>query len=283
MTHHRPDSGRTALSVLIVLVLTLACGRTPPAPTPPLEPRDVVVEGTISDTAQRPVAEARVDFHTQPVVTAAADASGRYSATLHLTPGHPFDVSATQDGYAVERRTLTAPYQGTRLSVASLVLRPLQLLPLAGDYTMTLAASANCRDLPAEARQRTYTARLAPTGAGGTTFTVNLTGGAFVGPPGAGLVATARDFARVSLFVGVALDDYEIVEQVGETHVYIYGSAGLQITSDQTTATAPFNGSMGYCAAPSPGSAFPPTCAVPAVRCVATDHQLTMTQQPANH
>ena len=235
------------------------------------------MKGTVSDTAYRPLAGARVDVLDGPQagLTATADARGGFSIT------GPFDETtrfkATADGHITSTRTLQ-PFcarcnPNWWINFALDV--PDSPINVGGDYALTFTASNTCTVMPDGMRSRAFTATVPTTS---PALPVN----AFFRVGGATLF---EDWNLIGIGVAgdyVALWLERVVEQVApNAFVAFAGEAGAKVDrSNLSTIEMPFRGAIEYCV----------TFATPGVyrdclqgqanvqRCEST-HQLTFTRR----
>ena len=248
---------RLAMALCVALV-GAACGTdqrsaaTPTAPSLATSPATHTLFGSVSDTAFRPVAGARVEIVDGP--QAGAFLTTIQDGHFSISFGSPetLTVRATRDGYAPATMSVR-PSSGIFLSF---YLKPLAAaVNLTGTYTFTVVADSACDQLPEALRTRTYTATIAPSPfrPDNTLFSGTLSGGSFyvgsnIGSYNSFDVGVAGDFLAFSVYHG--LDEGEgIVEQLAPTtYLEVAGSASGSIgTSDVSTVSIPFDGRIQYC------------------------------------
>ena len=280
------------VGLLIAAQFVTGCGggpvSTPVSPTPataqtqpqtPAQPApSSVISGFAVDTAFRPLPGARVEIVDGPSAgtSTTADALGRFS--LWGTFDATTTFRASKDGYLAATQTwrcsvavcrgLTGanPWLGFSLAV------PAAPVSIAGDYTLTIAATEACTALPAGVRLRTYAATIAPRvsaySPAGTLFEVLIRD----------VPLAFEDIYRITL--GVAGDhvgfglygDHNpfLVERVTSNELLAFsGSApGVSVgTSPASTIATSFEGLIEY---------FSPL--TPA-RCEAKNHRFTLTRR----
>ena len=160
--------------VLLVLGAGLAgCGgsSSPVAPRQgtetPSTPGSVsgeLISGTVSDSALRPLAGARVELLDGPQagMAATSDAEGGFS--IRGTVDDTTRFRASKDGY-VAGTEIILPFcdSCSPKRWVHLYLKVLDApVALAGDYTLTFVADSTCANLPAEIRTRRYAVTIGP-------------------------------------------------------------------------------------------------------------------------
>lgn len=242
------------IGILALLVLAqgvAGCGgydAAPLAPSPvsqPGSPPPVVtvpgLRGSVSDTAFRPVAGARVEIVDGP----RAGESVTAGATGTFALAGPFSgtetVRATKAGYVSGTRAFSSssgPYQDHHYIAFALnvVSAPANV---AGDYTFTFIADSACTDLPSEARTRTYAATVTPEASSvyypaNTLFNVVLSGPAFFDSAHSGFVigVAGND-------IGMWLGDPPVVERLDpNTYLAMGGEARATVAAPVSTISA---------------------------------------------
>jgi hypothetical protein len=151
-------------------LLTWGCGGSPSTPTAarPPTPQPVPsgatqLAGIVYDSAERPLSGARVEVLDGPQAGQWAVTDGRGSYGFNGTFDDATRFRATMTGHVPAIGT-----RGARCAPCNpnwwlyFFLQPDGAsADLTGDYTLTIAADPACSDLPAPARERTYTARIA--------------------------------------------------------------------------------------------------------------------------
>ena len=247
--------------VLLVLVHGLAgCSAedrasAPSAPSPvlpPISPPPVVgppgLRGSVSDTAFRPLAGARVEIVDGPRAgeSVTADSTGTYALAGPFSATDT--IRATKEGYVPGIRTFSSsagPFQNQNFIAFSLnvLAAPVNI---AGDYTLTLLADGACAQLPEAVRMRTYAAVVTPEPRSiyypdNTLFNVAVSGAAFVGPGNFSIGVAGND-------LGIWVSDPRVVERLGPTtYLAMEGEARATTFAPVSTISAAFSGAIEYC------------------------------------
>ena len=173
--------GRRRLAFAVAMA-GLSCSGTDPGPGPSPIPPDQTsrtVSGTVTNTAFSPVADARVAILNTNLSTL-TDALGRFD--LKGTISGTATVQVTKDGYIPQTREAawTACLPGVSPCLQSNLGFLLQAVAaptdITGDYTVVITADPACRDLPAEARTRTYSASISSVRPDNTSLEVRISG-----------------------------------------------------------------------------------------------------------
>jgi hypothetical protein len=282
---------------LLMLVLGLAgCGdsrppvsptsRTATAPSLPGSVNGELIAGTVSDSALRPLAGARVELLDGPQagISATSDAAGRFYLTGNVDD--TTRVRASKDGYVTATETILPLCD--RCNPKRWVHVFLNMLDspvaIAGDYTLTFIADSACLNLPDELRTRSYAAtiRLADPNLPGypahsdTSHKVTPVGSAFPDGLNNFYLNVAGNYIAVSLGDHT---DPGITERVAPDTYFAFG--GWAATSAQTpvsTISTPFGGWIDYCVNPQMGDRYDctPAPTVTRVRCESAKHQLIL-------
>jgi hypothetical protein len=289
--------------VLLVVLLVLAAAvvgcqgsdsssPVSPSPVAPAAPQaaplptgtHIQAAGSVSDTAFRPLAGARVEAIDGPGAGASgnADAMGRFSLTGAFDDTTQF--RATQEGHIAGTRTL-APRCATCGPVRALyffLAVPLPPVSVAGDYTLTFAADSTCTDLPNEVRTRTYPATLTvaspPSIPANAWITVTLSGVSFLSHYDTFLIGIAGDYLAFNLEESEG--PYLVEELAPNTYVAIGGLASATVGPGASTISTSFEGSIEYCQQSSPMVSFYRCAPAGArARCASNNHRLTLTRR----
>ena len=244
----------------IALALSISACTDATAPVQPLSPTiakspEFSVEGAVSDTANRPLADSRVEVvdGARAGVAAITDRSGRFSMPGTFTG--TITMVASKDGYIAQTRRMPPPFiaerayayqDGARWSSA-FSLEPLgPSIDATGEYALTLTADRACK-LPDEARTRTYTARV--TAMRPSYFQARLSDARFFStvpcPPG----QLPETCTYNLLGIGVANDYASIYAGLIEllNDAYLVITAGTEGTFDPSGIARPLSGSFLYC------------------------------------
>jgi hypothetical protein len=283
--------------VLLMLVQGLAgCGgsRSPVSPTPPTAaaPGPVngeLIAGTVSDSALRPLAGARVELLDGPQagVSATSDAQGRFSLTGIVDDTTRF--RASKEGH--ETATATILPFCDRCNPKRWVHIYLNVLDspvaVAGNYTLTFIADNACTNLPDELRTRSYAATIGPADLNwpghpvnsNTSFRVTPLGSAFPGGLNGFYLNVAGNYINLSLGDHT---DPGITERVApNTYLAFGGWAVVSAETPVATISTPFQGWIDYCVNPQIGERYDctPSPTVTRARCESAKHQLILARR----
>jgi hypothetical protein len=282
------------LATILFLTLAVAsCGdhrsvaptATAPSPiapgaliAPPPPSGSLFMKGTVSDTAFRSLAGARVEVVDGPQagLSTTSDARGEFSLTGLFDDATRF--RATKEGYVTATRTLQpfcAPCNPNWWINFSLGV-PAAPVNVVGDYTLTFVADSACSTLPNEVRTRTYTATIPPASNAGPAnayFPVTVSG-ALEG-------WNVQWMGVAGDYVGIWLET--LVEQIApNTFLSFGGLAAASIgTSAGSTIALPFDGSIDYCVTKSDVGRYEDCYKGLAThaQCASKKHQLTLTRR----
>jgi hypothetical protein len=157
-------------------------------------------------------------------------------------------------------------------------------LDIEGQYTITFGAAAECTQLPCAVRSPTFTAATSRV-PDRLNFTSTLTGATF--KPGCNTFSAvvASDAARFLVYSWDAFnwcgEDQPIIERPATGgYVAWMGTATTPTVNSIASITAPFDGSVAYCAAPNEPTMtnYPPTCSA-VIECKSDHHQLALTRR----
>jgi hypothetical protein len=277
--------------VLAIVVLTItqvvsgchdghrSLGPSGPSAVPKGDPAGTgvtFVQGFVQDTAFRPLAGVRVEVIDGPQAGSSATSDAKGEFVLSGTFDDLTRFRATKESYATSTEPL-GPGQRIRFVLA--VLAP--SAPIAGDYTLTLAADPACAGLPDDMRTRSYTARIIPDSNPGhpanTSFNLIAGGASFLEGHGGLPIGVAGNV------VTFLLDDdlpYLVEEIAANKFLAFYGRATVEAASGSTLSTY-FDGDIRYCEQPLPIRDVVELCDRPLgqVSCRSRQHQLTLTQR----
>lgn len=253
---------------------------TPSLPVP--LPRGVLrAAGSVSDTAFRPLAGARVEVvdGADAGMVTIADATGRFSLTGRFDDTTQF--RATQGDHVAGIKTLAPCCPVTRALYFFLAV-PAASVSLAGDYTLTVAADAACTDLPEEVRTRRHTATLASSSAVGipanSWYGVTFADSPFLTNYGSFLIGVAGDYLAFNLEESEG--PYLVEELAPNSYVAIGGLASTTANPASSTISASLEGTIEYCELRSPmGPYYSCIAPVARARCVSNNHRLTLTRR----
>jgi hypothetical protein len=239
------------------------------------------MRGTVSDTAFRTLAGARVEVLDGPQagLSTTADATGEFSLTGAFDEATRF--RATKEGHVTAIRTLQPfcerchPNWWINFSL-EVVAPPVNM---AGDYTMTFMADSACTALPNEVRTRTYAATI-------PLASNSLPANAYVGVTVTGATFyegwNVLGFGVAGDYVGFWLET--LVEQLApNTFLSFAGLAAASIgTSAMSTIALPFYGSIDYCVTKSEAGRFEDCYqgqAATHAQCESKNHRLILTRR----
>jgi hypothetical protein len=271
----------------------VGCGGSPSTPTaaqqpapPPVPSSTTQLAGIVYDSAERPLSGARVEVLDGPQAGqwTLTDGTGSYGFNGAFDDATRFRATTTGHVPAIGTRGARCAPCNPNWWLYFFLQPDGASADLTGDYTMTIAADPACSDLPASARERTYTARIAhavyalhpPE----TTFKLTvdpsfLSGYRTLDVFVAGSAVTAE--------VGDLHGAPGLVEQVAETTYLTFGGLISAAVSMPLRITASFNGFIEQCElAEAWGSRRNCTSAPTASRvssCTSARHQLTLSRQ----
>ena len=251
-------------AILFLTLAVAACGNhesvaptatapSPMAPSPPTPSSNgvVLIKGSVSDTAFRPLAGATVEVLDGPQAGASttADATGLFSLTGTFDDTTRF--RATMRNHLAATGTpgpgpICANCNPERWIHFYLEV-PAPPVNMAGDYTLTFIADSACVDLPDDVRTQTYAATITPSHptnipTANTNFQVALSGASFLPSHDSFPIGVAGDY------VTFWFSDPALVEEIAaNTHLELYGAAGASVgTSGVSTIAVSWDGSFEY-------------------------------------
>jgi hypothetical protein len=284
-------------AVVLVAVISLSgCGdgAAPVQPTQSIaEPGQVFsLSGRVTDIFYHPLGGSRVEVITGPRAGTAAttDDAGRFSMPGTFTG--TITVLASRDGYVSETREVPLhprsypppPSGGTASWEIAVPLEPVgPVTNIAGAYGLTLTADSACTDLPPEARTRTYTATLTPTGRS-TSLVGQLSDARFFStvPCPAGRPPDSCTYNQFGVRIAGDHTGFYLgtIEQLRET-AYLVVSAAAEGTFGSAGLTTSLSGSFLYCPS-EPYLIDQGTWACPGpagVQCESQNHQLVLVRR----
>ena len=281
---------KTLIAIVLVVLVpgVLACDKDSASPTAPtaanlpvangLPPAgSILMQGTVSDTAYRSLARAKIEVLDGPQagLTATADARGQFSMTGVFDEVTRF--RATVDGHLTSIRTLQ-PFCARcnpNWWIHFTLEVPDQAVNVGGDYTMTFTANNTCTMLPSDMRSRTFTATIPATSPA-------LPANSFFRVGGATLF---EDWDAISIGVAggyVAFWLETLVEQIApNTFVAFAGQAAAEVeSSNASTIKMPFHGAIEYCVTTTTPGRYPDCFQGRGqVQRCESSHQLTLTRR----
>ena len=266
-----------------------ASGGIPIAPSPISTSAGELIRGSVSDTALRPIAGARVELLDGPQAGASTttDANGEFS--LHGTVDDATKFRASMAGH--ERADAAVQPVCDRCNPRRWVHFHLNLLEppvsLAGDYTLTFAAGSACTSLPDGLQRRSYEVVVAPGSAGWIGSPATAPTAFTVRPKGSRFPEGLNNFSlhAAGNYVAVLLGDHTdpgITEQVAEHTYWAFGGAAtVTVESPVSTISTRFQGWIDSCMNPQMGARYncTPSPTITLDRCDSTNHQLTLTRR----
>lgn len=275
-----------AIGLVVLVPGVLGCNKDASLPTAPSAasliptlppPGTVFMKGTVSDTAYRHLAGARVEVLDGPQagLTATADARGEFSMTGLFDETTRFQ--ATVGGHITSTRTLQ-PFCARcnpNWWINFTLDVPDPPINVGGDYTLTFTANNRCTMLPDDMRSRTFTATVPATSPALPANASFRAGGA----------AFFEDWDAIGIGVAgdyVALWFETLVEQIApNTFVSFAGQAADRVgSSNISPIEMPFHGRIEYCVTTATPGRFADCFQGQAnVRRCESSHQLTLTRR----
>jgi len=216
----------------------------PTTTSPPLQAGSIQMRGTVSDTAYRSLAGARVEVLDGPQAGLSTTADGRGEFSMTAVFDETTRFRATAEGHVEAIRTLQPFCERCNPNwwINFALEVPDSPVEIGGDYTLTFVANDTCTMLPADLRSRTYTATIPMTSSA-------LPAHAIVGVGGANVL---EGWNAIGLGVAgdyVALWLETLVDQIApNTFLSFSGEAAAVVgASRPSTFVLPFNGSIAHC------------------------------------
>ena len=228
------------------------------------------------DYAYRRLADVTVEVVEGPGagVSVVTNASGDYA--LPGVFSAPIVVRASKGGFITGTRRLSASNARPDGRVDASFFLDRVSRDITGDYTLTITAAAECSELPAAARTRTYDATVKAASDSANRYSVTLSGATFQRAGNGLFVATSGD---VAAFLIDPYGDFIVTETLTASSSLSFWGFGRG-TVGASGVSVPFGGTLQYCPdyrGPT-GGPFPYyTCGVPPVNCDSTTHTLTLT------
>jgi len=265
--------------LLLIAIITAGCGATPTSPTGTLTNADrtVTIRGRVQDSISRPLVDARVTIVDGPRagLSTTTNDDGRFAFVSFTTRADLTALRVEKDGYTPSNPRWHSPEDLTVL------LQSVMRLDIQGQYAITFAAAPECTQLPSEVRSRTFTAAVSPI-PDRPRFTSTLTGARFQSGYDTFSAIVASDAARFLVYSFDAFnwwgEDQPIIERLpAGGYVTWMGTATTPVVNSTSSITAPFAGSVSYCATPIEPTMtnYPPTCSA-IVQCQSDHHQLVL-------
>jgi hypothetical protein len=253
------NSARAGIGVVVLIHGLAGCDdarpalqTTPSAVTTSADPSPagaILMRGTVSDTAFRPLPGATVEIINGPHagMSTRASVNGEFSFTGQLDETTKF--RATSDGHIESIRVLQpicascSPPWWIHFTLDV----PSASVDVAGNYTLTIEADSTCTTLPSEVRSRTFTATIphpsiAPVPGGNSV--VQVGGATVVAGWDAIGIGVSGDY--VALWLEVLLE-----QPAPATFIAFTGQAAGIVGTSRDAISLPFAGSIDYCASTS--------------------------------
>jgi hypothetical protein len=287
------------LAVFAVALLAASCDGTRVTPaSAPLVPSAVpspaateLISGTAYDSALRPIPGATIEIIEGPGagMSTTASARGEFALTVPGKVEDTMKIRASKHGYVAA----TAPPQPycERCNPRRWVFFYLDVLEppvqLAGDYSLTFVADANCTNLPQELHSRTYQASVSPSRINYPSYPATSNTSYELTVKGTGFSDTFHHFFLnvAGHFVNISIGDHTdpgVAERVGaNTYFTFNGSTTATVQSPGSTISASFEGWFEQCELREAiGSRYDCSAAkaIRAHRCQASNHQLILTR-----
>jgi hypothetical protein len=282
--------------VMATFALGLAgCGSSSPEPTPsapspvpqPVPSSTTQLAGIVYDSADRPLSGARVEVLDGPQAgqSTLTDGTGSYGFNGTFDDATRFRATMTGHVPAVGTRGARCAPCNPNWWLYFFLQPDGASADLTGDYTLTIAADPGCSDLPASARERTYSARIAHAVYGRrppeTTFKLTVDATSFLSGYGALDVFVAG--SAVTAEVGDLHGAPGLVEQVGEMTYLTFGGSISAVATTPSRITASFDGFIEQCELAEEWGARRNCTSAPTVArvssCTSARHQLTLSRQ----
>jgi carboxypeptidase family protein len=256
--------------------------RTATAPGTPGSGTGELIRGTVSDTAFRPLAGARVELIDGPQagMSTTSDAQGSFFFTATVDDTTRF--RASKEGHVTGTATIQPvcdrcnPKRWVHIYL-NVLASPVEI---AGDYTLTFIADSTCVNLPDELQTRSYAVTIGPADLNSdTSFKVAPVGSAFPGGLNNFYLYVAGNYINVSLGDHT---DPGITERVAPDTYFAFG--GWTVTTVETPVSrisVPFQGWIDHCVNPQMGERYDctPSAAVTLARCDSVKHQLILARR----
>lgn len=278
---------QTAVFLLVLAQGLVGCdgsNRSRLPPTGPSPVPEVLVAGTVSDAAWRPLAGATVEVVNGPHAGRSAITDGKGAFLLAGSFNETTEFRASMDGHVAAIKPLPPICDACRppfwifFELESVAPRA----DLAGDYTLTFIADSACADLPVEARKRTYEASVTPAsgpGPANSRFNVTVSGARLLENYNSFTIGVAGDYMKSEIGDGHGAPG--LVEDVGaNTYITLGGEIAASVSATATISSS-FNGAVERCElAAEWGSRNSCSAATGArAQCLSRNHQLILTRR----
>lgn len=204
----------------------------------------------MSNTAFEPISGAQVTVAGSSLSTV-TDVAGRFELSGNF--GTAATVQVAKDGYEPRSQDVTlracvsrpAPCEEAHPNFVLNTVAP--ALDITGDYSMRIAADPACVDLPAEARERTFTAAISSASPDRTRLDVQI-GGASLYVDGIDLFSAGVAGDRFVLKLHGSWVNQAFMEEVApNTYVGFNGTAAATVVPGASTISAAFDGTITHC------------------------------------
>ena len=242
-----------------------------PLPTPPAG--GMFIKGTVSDTAYRALAGARVEVLDGPQAGSSATADARGEFSMSGTFDETTRFRATAEGHVTATRTLQPFCERCNPNwwINFTLGLPDSPVDIGGDYTLTIVANNTCTMLPDDVRSRSYTTTIPKMPATPTGFAVD--GPTFLDDWNVIGLGVAGDY--------VAMWFETLVEQIAPSTFLSFGgqAAATVDPSNLSTFVLPFHGTIAYCVTSADNGEYDCRQDRATIRECNSHHQLTFTRR----
>ncbi len=245
-----------------------------------------LIKGTVSDSAFRPIAGARVELLDGPQAGASTTTNAAGEFVLSGTVDDTSRFRASKTGHVAADATIVPdcdrcmPRRWVHFYLGVLDAP----VAISGDYTVTFTAGSACTTLPDELRTRSYEATIGPADLSGsglpanTSFKVTPKGSAFPDALNHFMLNVAGGFVAVSLGDH---GDVGLTERLAlDTYFAVSGWGTVSVEAPVSTISTTFQGWIDYCVNPQMGERYDctPAPTVTVARCDSARHQLLLTR-----
>jgi hypothetical protein len=269
-------------SALTLAFLCLDCqSRSTTAPTPAVTKSTLHLTGRVTDNIQRPLFGATVSVAEVPGALGFTGQDGSFTLSDATLVDATVTLNISKDRYAP--LSLKRPNnRDTNL----IMMTPIDLLTIDGQYTVTFTADDRCTQLPAAARSRTYLATFGPWPSNPNGVVAQLSG-ANLFPSYDKISGIVSDDA-VRLFIDSWdadnwwLEDDPIFDRLDQTtYVSLDGIAVSSVPSSTVSIAATLDGTIAYCSASQDPATtnWPLRCPGALVECKSGQHHVTLTRK----
>jgi hypothetical protein len=255
------------------LALAVVCGLTACRDSNPVAPAPgrVTVTLGVSDSISRPIADAMVELRTGPDAgtTAATNAQGVATVTARSVD-EDLTFRVSKPGFNSSDVTVSPPRTN-----GAVMLEPVRSVDLAGRHRLTIEASAECGELPAPARRRSYDALVTPY-VGTSLSDISLSAAEFVSGHDRLGVSGAADAVRFWVSHPHSNEEPIIEKLSGDAYLMFLGDATSLANDTWQVLDARMSGIVSYC----PASLDPGLrCTVPPISCFSASHRVILARR----